>query len=101
MLPSDIEIKTVHLHDFVREILEKYDEGCVIKSYEQSKYMPQHNSVMYYCVMSIPFVKEIEEAVTLADSGEFTSEEKIEQIVEKFDVERKKPPVPPIRRKAQ
>lgn len=54
MLPSDIEIQTVHLHDFVKQILDKTQEGFTIKSYDQSVYMPQHNSVLYYCVMSAP-----------------------------------------------
>lgn len=84
MLPSDIEIQAVHLHDFVKQILDKTQEGFTIKSYDQSVYMPQHNSVLYYCVMSAPEEKAVEK--------------KEEEVVV---VEERKKPVPPVRRKSQ
>lgn len=90
MLPSDIEIQAVHLHDFVKQILDKTQEGFTIKSYDQSVYMPQHNSVLYYCVMSAP-----EEKATIEEKDVEKKEE--EAVV----VEERKRPMPPIRRKSQ
>lgn len=88
MLPSDIEVQAVHLHDFVKQILDKTQEGFTIKSYDQSVYMPQHNSVLYYCVMSAPS--------TIVEKVVEKKEEEAVAVVE----ERKKP-VPPVRRKSQ
>lgn len=90
MLSSDIEIQAVHLHDFVKQILDKTQEGFAIKSYDQSVYMPQHNGVLHYCVMSTPKEKAtIEEKV-----AEKKEEEAVAEVRTK--------PIPPVRKpKAQ
>jgi len=90
MIPSDIEIQAVHLHDFVKQILDKTQEGFTIKSYDQSVYMPQHNSVLYYCVMSAP-----EEKSTIEEKAVENKDE------DATVVEERKRPVPPVRRKVQ
>lgn len=52
MLPTDIEIREVHEHEFVKRLFEMFEEGYVVKSYDQSLYMPHFNGTYHYCVMS-------------------------------------------------
>lgn len=73
--------------EYTKLLEEAIVDGYRVLSYDSVQHMPQNNGVFISVTMQKSMGQSIKEAVELADKGEFASQEKVQEIKDKWKPE--------------